>query len=102
MTRQAIFDAIVTLRITFQKALTASTSLPSDLPIDAAGEVSSAKDSALQSLGDLNERLFALREGMRLPGTEQIGTKRKRVDNEVPGEEYWLDSARDSFALTDA
>ena len=102
MTRQAIFDAIVTLRITFQKALTASTSLPSDLPIDAAGEVSSAKDSALQSLGDLNERLFALREGIRLPGTEQIGTKRKRVDDEVPGEEYWFDSARDSFALTDA
>jgi hypothetical protein len=56
----------------------------------------------LQSLGDLNERLFALREGFRLPGTEQVGSKRKRVDSEIPGEEYWLDSARDSFSLTDA
>jgi hypothetical protein len=50
----------------------------------------------------LNERLFALREGIRLPGTEQVGSKRKRVDNDVPSEEYWLHSARDSFSLTDA
>jgi protein AATF/BFR2 len=99
---QAIFDAIVTLRITFQKALTASTSLPTNLPTDAAGEVSSAKEAALQSLGDLNERLFALREGIRLPGTEQTGSKRKREDQNALNEEYWLQSARDSFALTDA
>jgi protein AATF/BFR2 len=99
---QAIFDAIVTLRITFQKALTASTSLPTNLPTDAAGEVSSAKDAALQSLGDLNERLFALREGIRLPGTEQTGSKRKREDQDALNDEYWLQSARDSFALTDA
>jgi len=100
---QAIFDAIVTLRITFQKALNASSTLPADLPVDAAGEVASSKEATLRSLGDLSERLFALREGIRLPGTEKVeaGSKRKRGD-EVPGEEYWLDSARDSFALTDA
>jgi protein AATF/BFR2 len=101
---QAIFDAIVTLRITFQKALTASSTLPSELPLDAAGEVSAGKEAALRSLGDLSERLFALRQGLRLPGTEEVevGSKRKRGEDEVPGEEYWLDAARDSFALTDA
>lgn len=101
---QAIFDAIVTLRITFQKALTASSTLPSELPLDAAGEVSASKEAALRSLGDLSERLFALRQGLRLPGTEEveIGSKRKRGEDEVPAEEYWLDAARDSFALTDA
>jgi len=99
---QAIFDAIVTLRITFQKALTASTSLPTSLPSDAAGEVSSAKEAALQSLGDLNERLFALREGIRLPGTEQSGSKRKREDQDALSDDYWLESASNSFSLTDA
>jgi hypothetical protein len=82
--------------------LTASTSLPTDLPADAAGEVSSAKAATLQSLGDLNERLFALREGIRLPGTESTGSKRKREDQDALSEEYWLQSARDSFSLTDA
>lgn len=103
LTVQAIFDSIVTLRITFQKALTASLTLPAELPVDAAGEVASSKESTLRSLGDLSERLFALRDGLRLPGTEkvEVGTKRKRGDV-VPGEEYWLDAARDSFALTDA
>ena len=99
---QAIFDAIVTLRITFQKALTASTSLPTSLPSDAAGEVSSAKEAALQSLGDLNERLFALREGIRLPGTEQSGSKRKREFQDALSDDYWLESASNSFSMTDA
>lgn len=91
----------MTLRITFQKALTASSSVPTELPEDAAGEVSDKRDGLLRSLGDLNERLFALREGVRLPGTETVGAKRKR-DEEVPDEAYWLDSAQDAFALTDA
>lgn len=60
------------------------------------------RDAVLRSLGDLNERLFSLREGLRLPGTEVVGSKRKREDGEAPDEEYWLDSARDSFALSDA
>lgn len=76
--------------------------MPSDLPQDAAGEVSDKRDAVLRSLGDLNERLFALREGLRLPGTEAVGAKRKRQEDDVPGEKYWLDSANDSFALTDA
>ena len=92
----------MTLRITFQKALTASSTIPSEIPEDAAGEVAEKRTGVLRSLGDLNERLFALREGLRLPGTELVGSKRKREEDEVPSEKYWLDSARDSFALTDA
>ena len=46
--------------------------------------------------------MFALREGIRLPGTEQVGSKRKREDQDALKEEYWLQSAKDSFALTDA
>lgn len=43
-----------------------------------------------------------LRTKLVLPGTEvpQLG-KRKRGE-ENPDEEYWIQAARDSFALTDA
>lgn len=100
---KAIFENLLTLRITFQKALTSSSTLPIPLPLDAAGEVESKKSEALKSLGELSERLFALRESLALPGTEKTVGKRKRVeDGEVPGEAYWLDAARDSFEMADA
>jgi protein AATF/BFR2 len=90
----------LTLRITFQKALSSSSSLPTALPDDAAGEVEEKKQATLKSLGELSERLFTLRETLALPGTEKIGGKRKR-DGDFSGT-YWQDAASDAFSMTDA
>ena len=51
----------------------------------------------LQSVEELNETLFELRETTRLPGSENSAGKRKRGD-----ESYWIESANDSLALSEA
>jgi hypothetical protein len=58
----------------------------------------------MSSLKALNEKLFTLREGLRLPGQEAVSGKRKRDEDDIDdgSQEYWLASARDSLALTDA
>ena len=68
-----------------------------------------ARKEALSSLRALNEKLFTLRGGLRLPGHEAGLGKRKRAeDGEENGQngqeeqEYWLESARDSLTMTDA
>ncbi|WVQ74356.1 protein BFR2 [Cryptococcus sp. DSM 104548] len=105
--QKALFESLITLRITFQKALSASQSVPVPLPADPEGELSNKKTAILQSLGDLNERLFRLRTGINLVASEdeeaeeaKLG-KRKRTTGDEQDEEYWLESARESLALVD-
>ncbi len=95
----------MTLRITFQKALIASSELPTPLPTDPAGEISEKKRDTLRSLGDLNVQLFALREALPLPGAEipvELGKRKRAEGDKVMEEEYWMQSARASLAMTDA
>lgn len=90
----------MTLRITFQKALTSSFQLPSNLLADdPAGEIETKREEALRSLAELNNKLFTLREGITLPGTES--RKRRKLDDPT-SEEYWTQSAADEFAISEA
>lgn len=101
---QDLFDALVTLRITFQKALVASAKFPVPVPTDSAGEIDEKKRDALRSLGDLNEKLFVLRESTTIPGAELpvgLGKRKRGEGDEVMDESYWLDSANESLALAD-
>ncbi|WWD03974.1 hypothetical protein V865_002034 [Kwoniella europaea PYCC6329] len=102
--QKALFESLLTLRITFQKALSSSTSLPNSIdvyPSDPEGEIASKKAEILKSLSDLNERLFTLRENLLLPGAEKsVGDKRKRDDYDE--EEYWKQSAVRSLELSDS
>lgn len=59
------------------------------------------KQDVLKSLGDLSERLFALREGIRLPGLDDDVLGKRKRDN-VLDQRYWMDSARDSLDIVDA
>ena len=67
-----------------------------------------ARAEALSSLKALNEKLFTLREGLRLPGQDEVLGKRKRTDPDEErvdaeeAKEYWLASARDSLSISDA
>lgn len=101
---QDLFDTLLTLRITFQKALPASFKVPGDAAdiADPEGEVATKRAETLASLASLNEKLFALREAITLPGTEAPATKRRRTSDEADEEGYWAESAADSFALVDA
>ncbi|EJT45538.1 transport-related protein [Trichosporon asahii var. asahii CBS 2479] len=96
-----LFDSLMTTRITFQKALTTAFGLPVPLPSDPAGEIPSTRDSVLASLGKLNDTLLSLRTSLILPGSEPV-PKRRKTDSDPTSEEYWRDSATDSFALVDA
>jgi len=101
---QDLFDALVTLRITFQKAFVASSKFPVPVPTDSAGEIDEKKRDALRSLGDLNEKLFVLRESTTIPGAELpvgLGKRKRGEGDEVMDESYWLDSANESLALAD-
>ncbi|WVQ66663.1 uncharacterized protein L199_004850 [Kwoniella botswanensis] len=102
--QKALFESLLTLRITLQKALSSSTSLPKSIdayPSDPEGEIASKKAEILKSLSDLNERLFTLREHLLLPGAEKsVGDKRKRDDYDE--EEYWKQSAVRSLTLSDS
>lgn len=98
---QDLFDSLMTTRITFQKALTSAFALPVPLPTDPAGEIPSARDSVLASLGKLNETLLSLRTSLVLPGSEPA-SKRRKTDSDPTSEDYWRDSATASFALVDA
>ncbi|TYJ57999.1 hypothetical protein B9479_001358 [Cryptococcus floricola] len=105
--KDALFESLITLRITFQRALTASQSVPVPLPTDPVNELSNKKATILRSLGDLNERFFMLRTNMKLvvgEDEEEEGAKlgkRKRSAGDEQDEQYWLDSARQSLALVD-
>lgn len=59
----------------------------------------SRRTDTLRALGDLNSKLFTLREGITLPGTE---SRKRRKLGDPTDEEYWTKSAADSFALADA
>ena len=99
-----MFDDLVTLRISFQKALVASFKLHTPLPSDAVGETCERRGSVLKSLGELNEKLFHLRDALRVPGVEMpvhVG-KRKRVEgDEAMDESYWVQAAKMSLDLVD-
>jgi len=102
---QDLFDQLLAVRITFQKALAAGFKVPGEEPEDPAGEMADARVAALQSLAKLSDSLFDLRERITLPGTE--GKKRKRDDDDADEEDfteesYWKRAAKDSLALTDA
>ncbi|WVR09582.1 hypothetical protein IAU60_006652 [Kwoniella sp. DSM 27419] len=101
--QKALFESLLTLRITFQKALSSSTSVPSPLPSDPAGELAEKRLDILKSLGELNERLFTLRESssLALPGTEPVELGKRKRD-QVDQEDYWVQSAKGSLALSDA
>ncbi|WRT70053.1 uncharacterized protein IL334_007047 [Kwoniella shivajii] len=100
--QKALFESLLTLRITFQKALSTSTSLPTLDPSDPEGEIATKKAEILKSLCELNERLFTLRENTLLPNVEklrEVGNKRKR--DEYDEEEYWKQSAESSLNISD-
>ncbi|KAL1410864.1 rRNA-processing protein bfr2 [Vanrija albida] len=100
-----LFDSLVTLRITFQKALGATFKVPprsEERNDDPAGEVEAKRAETLKSLGKLNETLFSLREGITLPGTEAPRKRKRAEDGDAEDEEYWKASAADSLALVDA
>ncbi|WOO81014.1 Protein BFR2 [Vanrija pseudolonga] len=100
-----LFDNLVTLRITFQKALGATFKIPSkgeERDDDPAGEIEDKRAETLKSLGKLSETLFALREGITLPGVEAPRKRKRTEDGDAEDEEYWKASAADSLALVDA
>ncbi|WVW86341.1 hypothetical protein I302_108385 [Kwoniella bestiolae CBS 10118] len=104
--QKALFESLLTLRITFQKALSSSTTLPKSIdayPADPEGELASKKAEILKSLSEMNERLFTLREGLVLPGSEvEPGDGNKRKRDEYDEEEYWRESAVRSLELSDS
>ncbi|KAK4684694.1 protein AATF/BFR2, partial [Tremellales sp. Uapishka_1] len=98
-----LFESLITLRITFQKAITSSSTLPNPLPADSTDQLDTKRDQVLASLADLNERLFVLREGLKLPGVGEGAEtkKRKRQEGDELEESYWATAARDSLELVD-
>nr|XP_019010496.1 protein BFR2 [Kwoniella pini CBS 10737]OCF49277.1 protein BFR2 [Kwoniella pini CBS 10737] len=102
----ALFESLLTLRITFQKALTTSQSLPKhedNYPNDPENEILIKKNEILKSLSELNERLFTIRENLVLP--EEGGKKvdlGKRKRDEFDEENYWKESASSSLKLSDS
>ncbi|OCF34222.1 protein BFR2 [Kwoniella heveanensis BCC8398] len=111
--QKALFEALLTLRITFQKALSSSTSVPSALPADPAGELAQKRIDILKSLGDLNDRMFILRESLNLsgagaaPGADTaekaaLGKRKREGEGDSGSAEYWMESAQQSLALSDA
>lgn len=105
LTRQDLFDNLVTLRITFQKALGATFKIPprgEERDDDPAGEIEDKRAETLKSLGKLSETLFSLREGITLPGVEAPRKRKRAEDGDAEEEEYWKASAADSLALVDA
>ncbi|KIR41383.1 protein BFR2 [Cryptococcus deuterogattii 99/473] len=107
--QKALFESLITLRITFQKALTAfntiPNTIPTTLPEDPENELASKKASILKSLGELNERLFTLRKSITLPGEseEEVSHgKRKRDEgDDAQGEVYWIEAAKESLDIAD-
>lgn len=109
LTPQRLFDSVLTMRITFQKALAAGNKLPHPLPSgedDLEGETEVAKAEALASLARLSDELFALRRKYALPGVDvasgpgaELG-KRKRDDGDELEMGYWSNIAKDSLDLT--
>ncbi|ORX39417.1 apoptosis-antagonizing transcription factor [Kockovaella imperatae] len=95
--QKALFDGIVALRITFQKALAASNNILSTSP-----EHSQRKAEALDKLLALSDDLFELRKAILLPGTdtEEVADlgKRKRAD----ASEDLLQASNDSLRLAEA
>ncbi|WVQ94872.1 hypothetical protein IAU59_001956 [Kwoniella sp. CBS 9459] len=114
--QKALFESLLTLRITFQKALSSSTAIPPTLPADPAGEIAQKRLDILKSLGDLNERMFTLRESLNLSGTglsegagaeekaaAALGQRKRKRDDEGDSSsaEYWMQSSHQSLGLSD-
>lgn len=93
------------MRITFQKAVTASQNMEYPLPADPAGEIEEQQRAALSTLADLSDKLFDLRTKLALPGTEipaGLGKRKRAESNNVHSEHYWTTAANDSLGLVDA
>ncbi|OXG77657.1 protein BFR2 [Cryptococcus neoformans var. grubii Br795] len=103
--QKALFESLITLRITFQKALTASNTVPATLPEDPENELASKKASILKSLSELNERLFTLRESIILPGESEeevsLGKRKRAEGDDAQGEAYWIEAAKESLGIAD-
>ncbi|WVO16702.1 hypothetical protein L204_104383 [Cryptococcus depauperatus] len=102
--QKALFESLITLRITFQKALTASNNIPLSLPVDPENEIATKKEGILQSLSSLSERLFILRESIQLfddSDISQLGKRKRAGIDEYQNQGYWLRAAEDSFGLAD-
>ncbi|XAO27450.1 protein BFR2 [Cryptococcus bacillisporus CA1280] len=103
--QKALFESLITLRITFQKALTASNTIPTTLPEDPENELASQKASILKSLDKLNERLFTLRQSITLPGESEeeisLGKRKRDEGDDAQGEAYWIEAAKESLDIAD-
>jgi protein AATF/BFR2 len=88
------------MRITFQKALTASQSIPQPFPTKDDDELKEKRQEALRSLGELSEKLFQLREGIRLPGVE-LGKRKRGDEGDISTEGYWFEAGRESLRIVD-
>ncbi|ADV23884.1 protein BFR2 [Cryptococcus gattii E566] len=103
--QKALFESLITLRITFQKALTASNTIPTTLPEDPENELVSKKASILKSLSELNERLFTLRKSITLPGESEeeisLGKRKRDAGDDAQGEAYWIEAAKESLDIAD-
>ncbi|EIW72172.1 hypothetical protein TREMEDRAFT_66745 [Tremella mesenterica DSM 1558] len=91
--QKALFDQLITLRITLQKAFSSAYKLPSSLSTSTDEEVKFKRDEALEGLINLSEDLFTIREKLSLPGAEVPNLGKRKRD-----EEYWFDAARQSLA----
>ncbi|WVO24685.1 protein BFR2 [Cryptococcus decagattii] len=103
--QKALFESLITLRITFQKALTASNTIPTTLPEDPENELASKKASILKSLDKLNERLFTLRQSITLLGESEgeisLGKRKRDEGDDAQGEAYWIEAAKESLDIAD-
>ncbi|WWC91884.1 uncharacterized protein L201_006833 [Kwoniella dendrophila CBS 6074] len=109
--QKALFESLLTLRITFQKALTSSNTLPKSIdhyPLDPEGEIQTKKNELLKSLSELNENLFTIRENLLLPNSSEDQIKlnldsdnKKRKRDEFDEETYWKQSAEQSLKISD-
>jgi protein AATF/BFR2 len=82
----------------------AGSKLSFPLPSDPEGEIEAKRQDTLRSLAELSDKLFALREALPLPGVELpegLG-KRKREDDDVLDEQYWMAAAGDSLDIENA
>ncbi|KAJ9117955.1 hypothetical protein QFC20_000236 [Naganishia adeliensis] len=116
--QQKLFDELLTVRITFQKAWVAGAKVPSRKrkarELDSSDEtddlttstLATHRTSCLAALGSLSEDLFVLRERVArcLPGYTAEGgeVKRRKVTDDEDQDVYWKACAVDSLAMLDS